>query len=231
MFHKIFDPLFFKNYFINFIGLLIFLTVIRWLVPTNPFLFTFLAGAWFIVIFFFDLHHFKDLLSTDWQSFKAAKGKMIVSIICLMLILEVAVIWSSQAFRFLVPTATSLNTYPLPTNTLAGVLTSIFSGIVNLMVALVEEIAYRYVGMFRYRKAGIWLIIMLLLSSILFGFSHFYNFNGSFIATVPYMLAGLILGLAYLLTRNIWVPIIGHMLFNSIGLISGLVLLVLLPFM
>lgn len=229
MSRKIFDPLFFKNYLINLIGLLVFLTIVRWLVPTNPFIFTFLASSWFIIAFFFDIHHFKGLLTTDWAKFKANKGKMILSIICLMIILELAVIWSTKTFRFLVPTATALNNYPLPTDTLAGVLTSIFSGVVNLMVALVEEIAYRYLGMFRYHSHKLWLIIMLLLSSVLFGFSHFYNFNGSFIATIPYMLAGLILGLAYLATKNIWVPIIGHMLFNSIGLISALLLLVFLP--
>ncbi|MCF6514909.1 CPBP family intramembrane metalloprotease [Lactobacillus sp. S2-2] len=81
--------------------------------------------------------------------------------------------------------------------------------------------------MFRFKKYGITpLSIMLIVSSLLFGFSHFYNYNGSFIATIPYGLAGLVLAISYLLTNKFFVPTIAHIIFNSTSLISSIFLLI-----
>lgn len=95
----------------------------------------------------------------------------------------------------------------------------------NLIIAVIEEMAYRKNGMYDFKSNKAFLITMLFISSILFGFSHYYNFEGSFLATGPYIIAGFILGISYLVSKNVWVPIISHLIFNSTNILSVLFLI------
>ena len=117
--------------------------------------------------------------------------------------------------------------YHLPTDQLIGLVMSFFISIGDLIAAFVEELAYRYESMYTFRTKGKLVTgIMVIVSSLLFGFSHYYNFNGSFVATMPYVFAGLVLALGYLKTKNFWVPALAHLLFNSIALLSTIFLLI-----
>jgi len=61
---------------------------------------------------------------------------------------------------------------------------------------------------------GINLPWAMLLSSVLFAFMHSYNPNFSFAAWVGLFAAGMFLGLAYVLTRQLWLPIGLHIGWN-----------------
>lgn len=63
---------------------------------------------------------------------------------------------------------------------------------------------------------------MAIISSILFGAIHFYNFN-SIVATIPYMFIGLYFCIIYYFKMNIMYTIIPHMLLNWMNVILGIV--------
>ncbi|WP_432707746.1 CPBP family glutamic-type intramembrane protease [Leuconostoc citreum] len=99
-------------------------------------------------------------------------------------------------------------------------------GLISVIIAFFEEVAYRYELFYKFKnKSIITFISLLLLSSFLFGASHIYNFNGSILGTLSYASAGLILGLFYIISKNIWVPIIIHVFFNSVALIAPIFIL------
>ncbi len=56
--------------------------------------------------------------------------------------------------------------------------------------------------------------VALLLSSILFGAMHLFNPNISFISFVNIVLAGFLLGISYIHTKNLWFPIGLHFTWN-----------------
>jgi uncharacterized protein len=102
-------------------------------------------------------------------------------------------------------------------HSLSGALESL--GIVWTFAALGEEIAYRALLLRRAADAmngsSAAYAAALVLSSVLFGFGHFYKGpTGVFDSTI----SGLILGATYLVTRrNLWASIIGHGLSDTIA--------------
>ncbi|MEN0003666.1 MAG: type II CAAX endopeptidase family protein [Bacteroidota bacterium] len=64
--------------------------------------------------------------------------------------------------------------------------------------------------------------IALIVSSLIFGFLHVPNANVSFIGILNIILAGVILGIAYLESRNLWFPTMLHFAWNYFqGIIYG----------
>ncbi|MFT9389546.1 MAG: CPBP family intramembrane glutamic endopeptidase, partial [Leuconostoc sp.] len=107
-----------------------------------------------------------------------------------------------------------------------GIIMSLVTGLMNIGIAVFEELSYRHDLFYRYKSEPRMIVLALLvLSSLLFGFSHFYNFNGSLLGTLLYAVAGLFFGCIYLVTENIWIPILVHVLFKSVSLISAIFLL------
>ncbi|WP_420832604.1 type II CAAX prenyl endopeptidase Rce1 family protein [Weissella diestrammenae] len=78
--------------------------------------------------------------------------------------------------------------------------------------------------MYRFKGSLVRLILMVTISSILFGLIHINNFGGSVVATIPYMFVGLYLSLIYLRTNNIWHNIMTYFIFNTSALM-GIVLM------
>ncbi|MCG8922487.1 CPBP family intramembrane glutamic endopeptidase [Lentzea sp. CC55] len=81
-------------------------------------------------------------------------------------------------------------------------------------VAVTEELLYRGV-LFRIaeEKLGTWLALVL--SGLVFGFAHIFNPNATVWSSVAIAIeAGLMLGAAYVATRNLWVPIGVHFAWN-----------------
>jgi len=96
----------------------------------------------------------------------------------------------------------------------------VLSIIVFLMVAVMEEVLLRgYIlknFMLSFNK-----YIALILSSILFSFMHAANPNVDLLSLVNLFLAGILLGLSYIHTRNLWFPIALHLSWNLFQSLFG----------
>ena len=83
-----------------------------------------------------------------------------------------------------------------------------------IVPGFMEELLFRGI-LFRWIEefAGSW--VALLLTSALFGLGHIYNPNASLLSSFAIAIeAGVMLGGAYMLTRNLWVPIGLHAAWN-----------------
>ena len=86
--------------------------------------------------------------------------------------------------------------------------------VMAIMPGFTEELLFRGI-LFRWLEqfAGSW--AALILTSALFGFSHIFNPNATAFSSFAIALeAGLLLGAAYMLTRNLWVPMGLHAAWN-----------------
>lgn len=217
-----------KNFWdmlIIFMGTLLVLTMARMAAGENAYVYSIITFIWFIFLAYKEIFLERNFLATAWQDFKKNKLKNIVLIVFVVILLFVSIKITRPLFNQFIPQKELFN-YSFSIDTKVGLLWNFIAGIINVLIAAVEEMAYRHQGMYVFKKNNVTLSIMLVVSSILFGFSHFYNFNGSFLATGPYIIAGLILGGAYLLSKNIWVPILAHVIFNSTGLFAAILLIV-----
>jgi len=210
---------------IIFIGTLLILTLSRMISGTNSYIYFFLPAVWFIGLFLRDINTKREMLSHQWVSFKNRKWRYLLCIVITLILVSIIIQGTRPFFNQFIPKKSAYS-YDYNIETFLGLLFSVLAGIVDLIVAFVEEVTYRYEGMYVYKSNKIVLFVMLIFSSILFGFSHYYNFGGSFIATMPYALAGLVFGVMYLWTKNIWVPIIAHLIFNSTAILSSLFLVI-----
>ena len=85
---------------------------------------------------------------------------------------------------------------------------------VAFTVAIFEEILLRGI-IFRIVEEKLGSTIALIISAIIFGGLHLANPNSSFVAAVCIaVFAGLLLGAAYMYTRNLWFPIAIHFAWN-----------------
>jgi membrane protease YdiL (CAAX protease family) len=80
-------------------------------------------------------------------------------------------------------------------------------------VAIFEEILIRGI-IFRILEEKLGSIISLLISAIIFGALHIANPNSTLISGLCVVMAGLLLGAAYIYTRNLWFPIAIHFAWN-----------------
>ncbi len=216
-----------KSVSIYFVLTLIVLSIATFIPGGNAYTYFLIVGAWFLGIFIYDSKRYRSLLSEQWQLFKQSKWKNIVMIVVSYIVLQAVVALVSPVFKPFISETQNFPTFSFPIDNWLGLLMTLIVGFINLGVAFVEEIAFRYEMFYRFKHLNkvIWIALMIL-SSFLFGASHFYNFNGSLLGTVPYAVAGIVLSLTYVISKNIWVPIITHLLFNSISLLSAIILIV-----
>jgi len=84
----------------------------------------------------------------------------------------------------------------------------------GVMTAFTEEIVFRGI-LFRWLEelGGTW--VALIMSSALFGMAHVFNANATWFASLAVAIeGGFLLGGAYMLTRNLWLPIGIHAAWN-----------------
>lgn len=84
----------------------------------------------------------------------------------------------------------------------------------TILAAFMEELLFRGI-LFRWIEAfaGSW--AALLITSALFGLAHIFNANATWASSVAIMVeAGMLLGGAYMLARNLWVPMGLHAAWN-----------------
>lgn len=96
----------------------------------------------------------------------------------------------------------------------------IYSTLLFIIVAIVEEVLCRgYILrnlMFSFNK-----YIALLISSLLFSLMHSLNPNVDLFALTNIFLAGILLGLSYIYTKNLWFPIALHLSWNLFQTLFG----------
>lgn len=92
----------------------------------------------------------------------------------------------------------------------------LFSFLLMILVGLAEEIMSRGFILGRMLNAGVHPWLALLLSSLIFSLMHIANDGFSFYAFLNLVLAGILLGVAYLHTRNLWFSISLHTFWNWI---------------
>ena len=78
---------------------------------------------------------------------------------------------------------------------------------VCILVALTEEIMIRGYVLGRLLRTRLNKFLSLLISSVLFSLMHLFNPNVAFLPMLNLVLAGCLLGAAFLYTRNLWFPI------------------------
>ena len=84
----------------------------------------------------------------------------------------------------------------------------------TIVAAFMEELLFRGI-LFRFLEefAGSW--AALVVTSALFGFAHIFNANATWASSIAIMVeAGMLIGGAYLLARNLWVPMGLHAAWN-----------------
>lgn len=89
----------------------------------------------------------------------------------------------------------------------------LFSSLVFIAVSIDEELLFRgYIQrnlMYSFND-----YIALLISAVLFALAHGFNPNFSYIAFIGIFFAGILLGISYLFTKNLWFPIALHFSWN-----------------
>lgn len=90
------------------------------------------------------------------------------------------------------------------------------SWLLMLLVAVTEEVALRGFVLGRLLNAGINCYWALFISSLLFSLMHLGNPDFSLLAFFNILLAGYLLGAAYIYTRNLWFAIALHLFWNWI---------------
>lgn len=120
----------------------------------------------------------------------------------------------------------SLEANPLESITYASLFVMIAASIQPLMAPFSEELTFRYL-LFMKIKPGVGKVLMFFVSSVLFGLIHYFNFNGSVIDTVPYMIVGAYFALICYFFKNIWGSIFTHLFFNASNSLFPALLLVL----
>ena len=95
-----------------------------------------------------------------------------------------------------------------------------YSLILFLIIAIVEEVLFR-----GYILNNLMLSInkyyALFLTSFIFSLLHFFNPNFSWISLISIFLAGLVLGISYIYTKNLWLPISLHFSWNLFQSLFG----------
>lgn len=226
---KGFDFKFLKSLMINFIGVLGSNYLIRKVSGDNVYMYLSLAFLVVIILFFYNIMNFGNYMKSEWIKYKKRFWVNLLISIFLFIILVTVLAFTKNIFDPLRPdpATTGVVQYKMPSANFLGFFVMILGALTDLFIVIVEEAAYRYEAMYKFRKSGkLFLLIMIIISSMLFGFSHFYNFNGSFIATIPYGILGIILAISYLITNNFWVPTVAHLLFNLPSLISTIFLII-----
>ena len=85
---------------------------------------------------------------------------------------------------------------------------------VFILVALTEEIMVRGYILGRLLRTRLNKFLSLGISSVLFSLMHFFNPNVAFLPLLNLVLAGCLLGVTFLYTRNLWFPISLHLFWN-----------------
>lgn len=165
-----------------------------------------------LLVFLLAIHYFKDVLKNDWKKISQPVWKIVIYTLLWVVALQVIM---NLVYMILPPLPDSPEDMTVyfsdftPFNKFLFVLFS--SG--TVLTAVTEELYFRYLFLQRYVRLN--KAIGLLVSSILFGLSHYF-ITFQILECLPYMVMGLAFGGIYLKTKNIWSVIFIHVTTNLI---------------
>lgn len=168
----------------------------------------------------------KNVLAVQWRDFKSRKWTKYLWIVAtyIAVVLVISILRKLSNSWFAADTQS-----PATQEVVVPVLYTVLGSLIPLMAPLYEELVFRH-GLFYTRvKSSFSLVLCALISSVLFGLIHYYNF-GNALATVPYMFVGLFFCAVYWKTKNIFFVIFPHLLLNGLNILLGLLSLVFLKF-
>jgi len=153
------------------------------------------------------------VLMNDWANYrKKIWLKILVSLVgaaCIVAVLHVVRLLMSQ----FMPVSSGSAVSESDAISMSFMMTLIVA-LMPLLNAFREEIIFRHVLFYKLRGARFVSVIFFFVSAFLFGIVHLNNFDGNFIATIPYMVIAMCFNLVYLFTKNIWYSIGIHLAFN-----------------
>lgn len=167
------------------------------------------------------------LLASHWRAFRARLGRNLVivlgSVITLHVLLFLVRLPAGDLFDKgpIEPRAA-----PVEAMTATGLpmlLLTLLASFGPVLVAFVEDTVYRHTLLARIPvwDRGIMLrASVVVANAVVFGAMHVFAFGGSLLATVPYMVIGLAMNLLFLWTKNLWVVLGSHIVFNSLPIFS-----------
>jgi len=166
-----------------------------------------LVGTFLVVFFFMKLVDKKPLLNLGFQ-FQNHKKDIIIGVITGLVLMALG-FWVLVFFNRLEFTITVFSRYEIS-----------LTLILFLLVALTEELLFRgYV--LRYLMNSFNKNIALIISAILFSIAHALNPNMDAMSYLNLFLAGVVLGLPYIYTRNLMFPIALHFSWNFFQSLFG----------
>ncbi len=152
---------------------------------------------------------FRDLLADNWRRFR--KRLWLKLLICVGLAAGMTFVLSGV--RTLAGIAQSAEVMDAVTGGLPFGL-FLLAAFTPVLAPVTEEIVFRHVLFYKF-KEKIWpWALMCLVSAFLFGAVHLNNFGGNLLLTVPYMAIGCVYNLLYYFSRNVWIPITVHLIYN-----------------
>lgn len=159
-----------------------------------------------VVVFITVLWVRGKFLRDEWAKFREHTGRNL-----LYVVLVVAVFGLVQQVVNSVFTPGAVSLVPGSAGFRFAVLLSFF---VPLMAPFTEEVVFRYELFYKFVKSGKGiLILMAIVSSLLFGLAHFIS-GDQLASLVALGITGLALAGIYYMTKNIWVTLLGHFIWN-----------------
>ncbi|EAD4818014.1 CPBP family intramembrane metalloprotease, partial [Listeria monocytogenes] len=170
-----------------------------------------------LLCFCISLYFFKGILAKDKVNLKTKWWKLLIIGVAGTFVLQIILLIGSLAAGEI----TSFN----PANaTLLQLLFILVCSLSALLTAVTEELYFRYLFFSISSKKSI-RIIILFISSLLFGMAHYWSTN-SIEQLIPYFIAGLFLGLIYLFSKNIWYTVIIHVINNFYAVVLPVIILI-----
>ncbi|GEK07191.1 CPBP family intramembrane glutamic endopeptidase [Schleiferilactobacillus harbinensis] len=157
-----------------------------------------------------------DILRPAWTAFRTHLWRRLI----LLLLLSIGIKIVVAIIMLILALASPLKSSPTTTTNIAPIAMNtkaLFFALTPFLLAapFYEEIFYRHVLYYQWRARRGWGVIMLFISSVLFGLAHWSNVGGHALLTVPFMLLGLSFALIYRRQQNIWYNIITHFMYNA----------------
>lgn len=174
----------------------------------NTNLYTNVGIIWSVLWFFFAVYFKRDVLKTDWVTFKQRKKVNWLLVVGVLIAFGVSQIIFQQLLMG------KINISDLSIGQKFQLFITSF--LTSIMAPFTEEIIFRYELFYRFKngKKSIF-ILMAFVSSLLFGLAHFIS-GDSLIGVCSLILVALVMTLFYKLSNSIWVSLMGHFIWNFV---------------
>lgn len=189
-------------------------------ITNNAWLATCMSVGLFTIGFLVMIFLFKDFLKDEWQKYKEHKLWLKLLLNILLAAGVFAILTLSRQIGNL-----SANSSGSPDNTTISLM--LIASIQPFLAPFAEELTFRYL-LFGKITNKYFKLLMLFISSLLFGLIHINNFSGAWLKTIPYMIVGLYFALIYHYSKNIWSSIIVHWIVNTINSLLPAIMIIIM---